>query len=63
MFLRADGDGWRLEGDTAAVEEGRAWAVRYDISIDAGWATRSARVWGRASGLVLDYPGIAVRAA
>ena len=45
VFLRAG----RFEGDTAAVEEGKAWAVRYDISVDAGWATRSARVWGRAS--------------
>ena len=45
VFLRAG----RVEGDTAAVEEGKAWAVRYDISVDAGWATRSARVWGRAS--------------
>jgi hypothetical protein len=49
VFLRADATGCRLEGDTAAVEEGNAWAVRYDISVDAGWATRSARVWGRAS--------------
>jgi hypothetical protein len=48
VFLRSDGDGWRLEGDTAAVEEGEAWAVRYDIGVDAGWRTRSARVWGRA---------------
>ena len=45
VFLRAG----RFEGDTAAVEEGKAWAVRYDISVDAGWATRSARVWSRAS--------------
>jgi len=49
VFLRVDGDGCRLEGDTAAVEEGRAWAVRYDIGVDPGWATRSARVWGRSS--------------
>ena len=49
VFLRVDGDGCRLEGDTAAVEEGRAWAVRYDISVDPGWASRSARVWGRSS--------------
>jgi uncharacterized protein len=49
VFLTPDGDRCRLEGNTAAVEEGEAWAVRYDISVDAGWATRSARVWGRAS--------------
>ena len=45
VFLRAG----RVEGHTAAVEDGEAWAVRYDISVDAGWATRSARVWGRAA--------------
>jgi hypothetical protein len=49
VFLRAGNDGCRVEGDTAAVEDGKAWAVRYDISVDAAWATRSARVWGRAS--------------
>ena len=63
VFPRSDGDGCRLEGDTAAVEDGKAWAVRYDISVDASWTTRSARVWGRASsglrelGLVADGAG------
>jgi uncharacterized protein len=49
VFLRVGGDGCRLEGETAAVEAGEAWAIRYDVSVDAGWATRHARVWGRAS--------------
>src|SRR3954453_19614756 len=44
-FLRAG----RVEGDTVAVEDGKAWAVHYDISVDAVWATRSAHIWGRAS--------------
>jgi hypothetical protein len=48
VFLRS-GDGCRLEGDTAAVEADVAWAVGYDITVDAGWRTRSARVWGRAA--------------
>jgi hypothetical protein len=48
VFLRF-GDGCRLEGDTAAVEADVAWAVGYDIAVDAGWRTRSARVWGRAA--------------
>jgi hypothetical protein len=39
----------RVEGETVAMEEGEAWAVRYDISVDAAWATRSARVWGHTS--------------
>ena len=28
VFLRAGDGGYRLEGHTAAVEEGQAWAVR-----------------------------------
>jgi hypothetical protein len=48
VFLRC-GDGCRLQGDTAAVEADVAWAVGYDITVDAGWRTRSARVWGRAA--------------
>lgn len=34
VFLRVDGNGCRLEGDTATAEEDRAWAVRYEISVD-----------------------------
>jgi hypothetical protein len=49
VFLGSDGGGRRLAGETAAVEEGEAWAVRYDIRLDAGWATRSARVWSHTS--------------
>jgi hypothetical protein len=40
-------DGHHLEGDTAAVEEGEAWAVSYAISVDSRWATRSAHVTTR----------------
>jgi hypothetical protein len=47
VFLVAGDDGYRLEGHTAAVEDGLAWAVRYLITLDAGWRTRHARVWGR----------------
>ncbi|MDP8968932.1 MAG: putative glycolipid-binding domain-containing protein [Actinomycetota bacterium] len=46
VFLRADRPGYRLEGHTAAVEEGQAWAVRYVIALDEHWTTRTARVWG-----------------
>ena len=61
MFLRSDEDGYRFEGDTAAVEDGEAWAVNYTIILDPGWSTRSARVSGRsASGareLMLEADG------
>jgi hypothetical protein len=44
VFFRRDNGGLRIEGDTTGVEEGEAWSVRYEISLDAGWLTRSARV-------------------
>jgi hypothetical protein len=49
VSLRFDDHGCRLEGDTAGVEQDVAWAVRYDITVDPDWMTRSARVWGRTS--------------
>jgi uncharacterized protein len=50
VFFQSDGEGCRLEGNTAAVEDGEAWAVRYVVALTQGWVTRSARVWGLASG-------------
>jgi uncharacterized protein len=50
VFLRADGDGYRIAGHTAAVEDGEAWAVEYDIRVDGSWRTRCARVRGRSAG-------------
>ena len=35
----------RLRGHTSAVEDGRTYAVRYEITLDDGWRTRAARVW------------------
>lgn len=34
----------RLRGHTSAVEEGQAYAVRYEIVLDERWHTREARV-------------------
>jgi hypothetical protein len=39
--------GWTLTGCTTAVEDGRPWIVDYEISVDADWITRSARVRSR----------------
>lgn len=36
--------GWRLRGGTTAVESGRSWAVEYELSADADWITRTARI-------------------
>jgi len=61
VFMRSGPDGHRVEGHTAAVEEGEAWAVRYSIVAAADWTARSARVVGHsASGrrdLTLDGDG------
>ncbi len=46
VFLAPDGSGYRLEGHTAAVEDGQAWVVGYRIALDERWITRTARVWG-----------------
>jgi hypothetical protein len=51
--VRAVG-GWRLEGWAAAVEEGRAWGVRYAIVLDDDGRTREARVECRHEGGSLD---------
>jgi hypothetical protein len=40
---------YRLDGHTAAVEDGQAWVVRYVISLDEDWVTTGARVWGWSS--------------
>jgi uncharacterized protein len=49
IFLRAEADGYRLEGHSTGVEDGEAWGIRYDIVVDAGWLTRSAHVAGRST--------------
>jgi len=46
VFLRPERPGYRLDGHTAAVEDDAVWVVRYEITVDARWATRSARIWG-----------------
>jgi uncharacterized protein len=48
-WFHRDDVGYRIEGCTAAIEKGQAWVVDYDISVDASWTTRSARVRGRSA--------------
>jgi hypothetical protein len=61
VFLHSDEDGFRLEGETVAVEDGETWVVQYVIILNLAWLTRSARVSGRtASGaheLTLEADG------
>jgi hypothetical protein len=49
VFLARDGDGHRVEGRSAAVEGGEAWAVEYAIAADERWAARHAHVRGRSA--------------
>ena len=51
-YFQAAPGGWRMDGTTAAVEDGQTWIVSYSIRLDAAWITREARVTARtASGL------------
>ena len=45
VFIRTGAGGYRFSGQTAAVEDGRPWAVRYEIGVDPHWRTRTAEVW------------------
>jgi hypothetical protein len=47
LFLRRKTDGYQFEGYSTAVENGNAWGIRYALTTDAGWSTRSAHVVGR----------------
>jgi uncharacterized protein len=49
VYFATDGAGHRIEGHTAAVEDGAAFAVRSVVRVDSGWRTRSARVAVRSS--------------
>ncbi len=47
-FPAEAGEGLRFTGTTAALEDGQAWTVSYEITVDPrSWATRSARVSAR----------------
>jgi hypothetical protein len=47
----------RFEGHTAAVEDGRAFAVRYAIELDDEWRTRRAEVTGQTGTVILEADG------
>jgi hypothetical protein len=44
VIVRGADDGYRFNGDVAAVEGGIAWAVRYSLLVDRSWKTQSAQV-------------------
>ena len=47
VFLRREADGVRVDGQVTAVEDGVPWSVRYAVTLDAVWATRSVEIAGR----------------
>jgi uncharacterized protein len=49
VYCQPHDDGHLLTGATTAVENGQSWIVDYEIRLDAGWRTRSARVTGRST--------------
>jgi hypothetical protein len=46
-YFRTLGDGWHIDGTTAALEDTQTWVVTYSIQLDTTWATRSARITAR----------------
>ena len=48
VFSRSDGEGFHLDGVTAAVERDDAWGVWYTISVDRRWLTHRACITGLA---------------
>lgn len=48
-WFRSEPDGFRLSGCTTGLEDGRTWAVSYEIALDDGWRTRWAQVLERSS--------------
>ena len=48
-FLHPVDNGYRVEGHTAAVEDGQTWAVEYVVTLDRNWLTKSALVHGRSA--------------
>ena len=49
VYFQPHHDGHLVIGVTTAVEGGQCWIVDYEIRVDVGWRTRSARVTGRSS--------------
>jgi hypothetical protein len=42
-------EGWRIDGATAALQDGETWAVTYRLVLDESWRTISARVATRSA--------------
>jgi uncharacterized protein len=49
LFLRREHDRYHLDGYSTALQEGEAWGIRYALTLDEDWATRSAHVVGQSA--------------
>jgi hypothetical protein len=49
LFPRQDHGCYRLDGYSTAVQEGEAWGIRYTLTVDHEWVTRSAHVVGQSA--------------
>jgi hypothetical protein len=49
LFLAHKNDRYHLDGHATAVEDGEAWGIRYALTLDSNWATRSAHIVGRSA--------------
>jgi uncharacterized protein len=62
VFIRREGDGYRVDGDSTGVEAGEAWGVQYSVALDGSWTTLSARVVARSvagvADVMLDADGV-----
>src|SRR5215471_20514079 len=47
VFVRRAGGRHQLDGYSTAVQEGEAWGIRYAVTLDDGWLTRSAHIVGQ----------------
>jgi uncharacterized protein len=47
LFLRRDRSYLRLDGYSTAVQQGEAWGIRFALTVDDQWVTRSAHVIGQ----------------
>jgi uncharacterized protein len=49
LFPRHESNRYHLDGHATAVEDGEAWGIRYALTLDSNWATRSTHVVGRSA--------------
>jgi uncharacterized protein len=49
LFLRQGGEGYHFDGHSTGVENGEAWGISYELTLDASWLTRTARIVGRSA--------------